>query len=329
MTALDRVAEAVVTGAGVVTPLAGRTPEDPWFDYRARLGPRGYKYLPDACQYLLAAAREALVRAGEDGLGVDPAEEGGIAEERRAAAVGTNSAVAALHADITEVVREGGVNRLSPMTTPFFSVNLVASRLSTEYRLKGFNMTLTSPRVAGVEALHLASRELAAGRVDLVLAGATEAADPGRGPAEPEAGAVVLTLRPPDTAVPEGGAVLRTTLGFVPPAALLGEAGRRRGNREVREILDALTGTGGPGPDRIRLVVDGSPVAASVEAAVRDWSAGRVPVAVEVGGDRAGALAPLERLADGLLGDPSAPQVVVTAAREGNVAFASMSAPRP
>ncbi|MFF6866885.1 beta-ketoacyl synthase N-terminal-like domain-containing protein [Streptomyces ardesiacus] len=350
MTARDTVAEAVVTGVGTVAAPAGTGLDEPWFDYRARLGPRGYKYLPDACQYLLAAAKDALTRSGAESAGPagsgrtsgpagsagsagsvgsagaagdGPAALAGCAEERRAAVVGTNSAVAALHADITEVVRAGGINRLSPMLTPFFSVNLVASRLSTEHRLKGFNTTVTSPRVAGLEALHVAARELGAGRGDLVLAGVTEAFDPGHGTAAAEAGSVVLVLRPPADAVRPGGALLRTTLRFVPPAALAHESGRRRAGREVREALEALAAPG-RAPELIRVVTDGSAVAAAVEAAVRDWSARRVPLSVEAVGARAGALAPMERVAHDLRDGAAGPRTVVAVAGEGNVAFASV-----
>uniref|UniRef100_A0AAU2V606 3-oxoacyl-ACP synthase n=1 Tax=Streptomyces sp. NBC_00003 TaxID=2903608 RepID=A0AAU2V606_9ACTN len=329
MTARDRVAEAVVTGVGTVAAPAGTPLDEPWFDYRARLGPRGYRYLPDACQYLLAAAKGALVRSGEDLTGsTDPAEDStaplvGFAEERRAAVIGTNSAVAALHADIAETVRAGEINRLSPMLTPFFSVNLVASRLSTEHRLKGFNTTVTSPRVAGLEALHVAACELTAGRSDVALAGVTEAFDPGHGTAAAEAGAVVLMLRPPADAVRPGSALLRTSLRFVPPAALAREAGRRRADREVREALEALVGLG-PAPERVRLVTDGSAVAAAVGATVQDWSTGRVLLSVETPGARAGALAPMELVARDLRAGAAGAHLVVAVAGEGNVAFASV-----
>ncbi|CAM5265221.1 hypothetical protein SCALM49S_01153 [Streptomyces californicus] len=71
----DRVGDLVVSGIGVVTPwsdtpadaaVATGRPSEPgdWFDHRERLGRRGYKYLPTATQYFLAAARSALADAG-------------------------------------------------------------------------------------------------------------------------------------------------------------------------------------------------------------------------------------------------------------------------
>ncbi|WP_158071095.1 beta-ketoacyl synthase N-terminal-like domain-containing protein [Streptomyces sp. CB03234] len=308
---------------GLVVPPAGLARGATWFDYRSQLGPRGYKYLPDACQYLLAAAREATSSPN----GENPTEL--FAEERRAAVVGTNSAVAALHAEIEETVRQDGIRLLSPMTTPFFSVNLVAAKLSTEHGIKGFNLTLTSPRVAGLEALHVAAQELSEGRSDVALAGATEAADPHSGSATPEEGAALFMLRPRDARAMADGALLRTTLCFVPPSALDRTSGRERADRAVRDALEALHASGLPvsGSASVRLVTDGSPVAAAVETTVRAWYGTQVSVATELPEPRAGALAPMELLARALRTDGPGTHVVVVAGHQGNAALALVSAP--
>ncbi|WP_282961702.1 beta-ketoacyl synthase N-terminal-like domain-containing protein, partial [Streptomyces sparsogenes] len=135
----------VVSGVGTVRAEG--------FDFRTALGPRGYKYLPPASQFFLAAAKRALADAGPRSLeAVDP--------ERRAAAVGTNSAAASLHDAMDRTVIETGAAELSPATAPYFSINLFGSRLATEHHLKGFNLTFTSPRVAGLEALQNGGRAL-------------------------------------------------------------------------------------------------------------------------------------------------------------------------
>ncbi|MEU9084687.1 beta-ketoacyl synthase N-terminal-like domain-containing protein [Streptomyces sp. NPDC048357] len=313
------VAESVVHGAALVVPPDGTPPDAPWFDHRARLG-RGHKYLPPACQYLLAAARTALEASGQ--------ESARHAPELRGAVVGTNSAVAALHAGIEETVRREGAGALSPMSVPYFSVNLVAARLSTEHVLKGFNLTVTSPRVAGVEALHLAARELAAGRAAVVLAGAAEAPDPRPGDAEPEAGAALLVLRPAGGPVPAGGAVLRTVLRFLPPPALSGAGGRGLAEDSVREALDALCANG-PAPYEVELLADPSPVGDTVARVLRAWCAGRVPVSARRSGARAGSLAPVVRLADRPLPAGGGTRLVVVASRAGNVALAAAHTPEP
>ncbi|MFJ4518199.1 beta-ketoacyl synthase N-terminal-like domain-containing protein [Streptomyces sp. NPDC088816] len=310
MTARDTVAETTVTGVGLVVPPVPIPPDAQWFDHRTRLG-RGYRYLPQACHYLLAAAREALAEA-------EPERH---AEERRGIVVGTNSAVTALQADIAGAVRAGGFDTLSPMTVPFFSVNLVAAKLSTEHLFKGFNLTVTSPRVAGLEAVHLAARELSAGRGDLVLAGATEAPDPRAGEAAPESGAALLLLRPRTADAP--GPVVRTALRFLPPRAAATPAGRERAGRAVRAALDGVCPAR---PLSLHLVTDHSPTARTAADAVRAWCAGSTAVTDAAGPARAGALAPIELLTRALRPDRPHLEAVVVASREGNLAFAAVDA---
>ncbi|MFJ2609937.1 beta-ketoacyl synthase N-terminal-like domain-containing protein [Streptomyces sp. NPDC087425] len=312
MIARPQVAEAAVSGVGVTEPPVGVAPGEAWFNHRSQLGPRGYKYLPEACQYLLAAARAAV--AGSDGL----LER--CPEERRGAVVGTNSAVAELHSVIDRTTRTEGANFVSPMTAPFFSVNLVGARLSTEHLLKGFNLTVTSPRVAGVEALHLAAHEVAGGRAEVVLAGATEAPDPYAADALPETGAAVLVLCPRALARP-GTTLLRSCLLFLPPRALSTATGRERAERIVVSALDSVTaGLDGADAIDVRLVADGSPVARAVSDAVRGQRGPDVCPATEV--PRAGSLEAVALLAEGVRSGCGRARLVVTAAREGNVAIA-------
>ncbi|NUS86148.1 MAG: 3-oxoacyl-ACP synthase, partial [Streptomyces sp.] len=176
-------ADLIVTGVGTVRPEG--------FDFKTALGPRGYKYLPTASQYFLAAAKRALADAGPGTLEATRAE-------RRGAAVGTNSAAASLHDAMDRTVMETGAADLSPATAPYFSINLFGSRLATEHELKGFNLTFASPRVAGLEALETGRRALAAGRARWLLAGATEQvlAEGEPGAETSEAGAVALVLEP-------------------------------------------------------------------------------------------------------------------------------------
>ncbi|MEK8171053.1 hypothetical protein NKH77_20450 [Streptomyces sp. M19] len=126
-------ADLVVTGVGLVEPEG--------FDYRSALGRRGYKYLPDATRFFLAAAKRALEQAGSDGLAA-VARSGGPPPWAPTAA-------AALHAEMDRTVVAAGADELSPVLAPYFSINLFGSRLASEHGLKGFNLTLTSPGSPG------------------------------------------------------------------------------------------------------------------------------------------------------------------------------------
>lgn len=316
----------VVSGIGVVTPRGGRpqdaaraardagpAPADGWFDHRTRLGPRGYKYLPPASQFFLAAAKEALADAGDE-----PDRGPG---ELRGAAVGTNSSAAALHEAMDATVLTEGAGALSPVTAPYFSINLFGSRLATEHGLKAFNLTVTSPRTAGLESIEAGARAVAAGRAHWLLAGATEdalaAAHAGHG--QSERGAVALVLEPLEAVRARGGPAYghcRVRSMFLPPHAAAEPDGTDRARRLIGSGLELL-GAHTP-PVRVVAVLDDSPVGRAVAGALGP-DAERVPAG-------AGALEPLVQAAGALAG-LAGPVLVVTAAAQGNLALALLTPP--
>ena len=302
----------VVSGIGVLTPGQLGAAEEGWFDYRRELGPRGYKYLPPASRYLLAATKRALADSGQSPESVP--------DEARAAAVGTNSAASALHAEMDATVIGTNASALSPAIAPFFSINLFGSRLATEHGLKGFNLTLTSPRVAGLEAVQHGARSVGLGRASWLLAGAAEAA---LDPAEPgadssETGAVALVFEQADAVSARDGKAYgrcRARTSFLPPD--------RAGPELAAELVRGALAAFGLTTDRmppVRAVLDDSPVGDAF-AAVLTGAVTRV----EAG---AGCLEPMVQVADALAGlpeDGSAEQLVGVAAAQGNVAFALLT----
>jgi len=314
------IADPVITGIGLVVPWSdvperaladldrtgGPEPVEPgWFNARARLGPRGYKYLPPAGQYLLLAARRAIQDSG--GLEHVPAH-------RRGAAVGTNSGLAEVFDTMDRTVVESNAADLSPVTAPYFAINVLSSRLAAEHEMKGFQLTLTSSRVAGLEALETGTRALAVGRCSLLIVAAMEHVLPGSAD-EPvsEQGATALVIESAAAAQARGvrpHGRCRTRTGFAPPTAAAGPAGRRR----VGDLLaEALTAVGAEAGDPVHTVLDDSGVA----RAVRDALAPR-PLASTVAAG-AGCLRPMIRVA-GLLAAGAGPAVVVVATAEGNIA---------
>jgi|GEM_PF-2806692 len=227
--------DLVVTGVGVCLPWTDRAADaaaepapgapDGWFDPKVRLGRRGYKYLPPACQYLLAAGRAALA----DAAGPGDAEAGGVLASvdpsARGVAVGTNCAASRLHAEMNRTIIETDADEISPALAPFFSINLFGSRLGAEHACQAFNLTLTSPRLAGLDAFALGARAVRLGRAEVLLVGVTEdAVAPGEGGmAGAEVGAVVLVCEPESRArargaAPRGRVVTRTRAAAGPAA---------------------------------------------------------------------------------------------------------------
>ncbi|WP_308218121.1 beta-ketoacyl synthase N-terminal-like domain-containing protein [Streptomyces sp. RKCA744] len=342
----DPAGGLVVTGIGTVSADG--------FDFRTALGRRGYKYLPAAAQYLLAAAKGALAQAGPGALEA-------VGPEERGAAVGTNSAAVALHHTMDRTITATGAEDLSPALAPYFSVNLFGSRLATEHDLKGFNLTFTSPRVAGLEALQAGRRAIATGRARRLLAGATEEALPEGEPGadRPESGAVALVLEPASAARNRGAAALgRVAVRsfFLPPRVAASADGAGQAAALLRDALAAL-GHRADRPLTVTAVLDGSPVGEAVAAALAGWApTGWAPddraVAGQTLNDRApdgwapndrapdewapdgrpvagwlervpagaGALEPVARVAAALAAPAGHPHAVITAAAEGNTA---------
>jgi 3-oxoacyl-[acyl-carrier-protein] synthase II len=329
---MNRHAEAsdrpLVTGIGVAVPATdepgrllsaylGRTAERfaptdaSWFDVATRLGPRGYRHMPPGCHYLLGAARQALADAG-DCLGW-------TTEAERAVAVGTNSGIAALHAQMNETVATDGSDQLSPALAPFFSINVLAGRLSIEQAIRGFNLTMNTPLVAGLEAVQVGSRGLGAGRANLLLAGAVEAPVPAGTPAagRAEAGAVILAVEPVAVAARRGatgyGSCTARTM-FLPPDAARGVAGRRDAVAEFESLLSGLSTE--PITDWYVFAAD-EPVGSVLTDAVRRVGADRVALLPP----GAGCLGPMAAIAGFLAGEPGQHGVAVASA-EGHLAVA-------
>ncbi|MDG4786424.1 beta-ketoacyl synthase N-terminal-like domain-containing protein [Micromonospora sp. WMMD1102] len=301
------MSQVVVTGIGVCAPPVDRPAADAWFDVRTRLGRRGYKYLPAACQYLLVAGRDALDDAGN--------RLDGVAEQGRGVVVGTNNGVAALHDEQDRTVIAEHASELSPVTAPYGAVNVLTSRLSMEHGFTGISLTLISPLVAGLESVQVGARAFAAGRATMLLAGAMEQAVPAPEAAAPEEGSVILVLEPPERARARGvtgyGQVSVRTL-LLPPHGLAAGPTRNRAVAVVREAASSL----GAGQVPVHALLD--------DSAVGELVAGAMPAGVDLvrdaGPPAAGSLTPMLRLADRLrAGDGDS--LLVTAAGTGNVAM--------
>ncbi|MEU9363235.1 beta-ketoacyl synthase N-terminal-like domain-containing protein [Streptomyces avermitilis] len=372
--------ELAVTGVGVVSPW-GDTAEaaaaaggaampgaDRWFDHRERLGPRGYKYLPAAAQYALAAARAALADGGRPDA---------VPADRRGLLLATGAGLASLFdAMDATVAGDGGAAHLSPATAPYFAVNVLGNRLAAELELKGFALTVATARTAAADALSTGALALAAGRCDtLVLAAAEEPLPAARGGGG-EQGAAAFTLEPLAAARARGTRVhgtLRARSLFVPPSALRDSAGRERAAAHLTAALaDLLLDPAGGPPvpvspgldldrDRDRdlvfdpdpgldpgldlvLDLDESAVGEAVALAVAGAASGGGPratgprlampsgapeIAHPPGTHRVGCLGPAFALAHAVTSPDGPDRLVVCATGAGHVALVRVSPARP
>jgi 3-oxoacyl-[acyl-carrier-protein] synthase II len=309
------VSALVVTGIGVALPAVDKpmdalaTPAAEawpgWFDVSAVLPGRGYKRLPDACQYLLAAAAAALADAGDAFSATRP--------DRRGVVVGTNNAAVSLMDQQDRTIIDCGADELSPLTAPYFSPSLFASRLALEHTVNGFTLTVNSPRTGGVDALRVGARALGCGRAEMVLAGATEAALPDSEPchADSDVGAVVMICQLPKTQCgPAYGTVTVRSASLAQHASA----------SQLDELWNELC-PGATTPPPVDAVLDDSAIGSATWA----WLSTKTPrLTVLPAG--AGCLSALRRVA-GLLATGVRDHLVVTAAAEGGVAFARLTGP--
>jgi 3-oxoacyl-[acyl-carrier-protein] synthase II len=167
LTGTGLVCPETSTVAGIVAPAPADSVADTdgWFDPVPYLGRRGWKYLSPATRYLLAAASRAIA---ESDLPTGPeAPPTGVA-------VGTNFAVDRPVAHFDRTIIDDDAEAISPAEAPGFSVNIPASQISLRYGMRAFNLSLTNPMVAGMEAMVVLAAAIRAGRAVAGVAGATE-----------------------------------------------------------------------------------------------------------------------------------------------------------
>jgi len=190
--------EVVVTGVGATTPLGGDVPatwqglldgragvstlDTEWtraheFPVRiaARLAvePDGeldhveLKRMDRAEQLAVIAARQACRDADLAGDTVDPLRCGVV--------IGTGIGGAVTLLNQHDIMKEGGVRKVSPLTIPMLMPNGPAAHVGLEFHARGGVHSPVSACASGAEALAWAWRMLRAGEVDVVIAGGAEA----------------------------------------------------------------------------------------------------------------------------------------------------------
>lgn len=316
------IGELAVSGLGITAPgVSGpdgalvRMPgaADPgWFQAEPALSGRGYRRLPRATQYLLTAARRAVDDAGS--------RWPETSRHRRGAVVATNNAGAALLEELDTTIIRHGAKELSPSLSPYSTMSSFASRLSVEHGISGFNLTVNSPATAGLEAIRIASRAVAAGRASTVLVAAVEealSASQSAGRAS-QAGAAVLCCEPAATGAARYGRCSARSAFLDPAAAADGAA-----------VFARLMGD--TPPSRIDAVLEDSAVGTAA-ARWLDRLTGDCDVVVVPTAAHAGCLTPLHRVVGLLAQEHATParRAVLAASAEGTIALAELTVtPRP
>ena len=170
-----------VTLSDISAIVPKNTDSKAWFEPRNYLGKRGFKYFSKSTQYLLSAYTQLNCAEGQH---LNPDTTGVV--------VGANYGMSDTLHNMLQTIRTEGANFLSPQAAPNFCINMIASQLSIKHKFHRFNLTLTTPKTAGLDALITGVREIRAQRAFDVLCGAAEERQPG---AEINEGATLFHLR--------------------------------------------------------------------------------------------------------------------------------------
>ena len=189
----------VVTGLGIVSPIgnsaeavtaslrAGRSgiiasPEMAEHGFRSQIAgavdldiasevdKRTLRFMGPGAAYAYIAMRKAIADAGlEESDGSDPmtgliAGSGGPA----------TSAIFAAH---QAVLNSGATKRIGPFAVPKCMSSTISANLSTAYRIKGMNMSITSACSTSLHCIGLAAQQVALGQQDVMFAGGAEELD--------------------------------------------------------------------------------------------------------------------------------------------------------
>ncbi|MDO5370365.1 beta-ketoacyl-ACP synthase II [Paracoccus sp. (in: a-proteobacteria)] len=194
----------VVTGLGMVTPLAGRV-EETWsrlldgqsgagpitrfdasnvvtkyaceipfgdgsdgsFNPDDWMDPKDRRKVDDFILYGMAAAQQAVKDSGWE-----PATE----EERERTGVMIGSGIGGLStiAETAVLIKERGPKRVSPFFIPGSLINLVSGQVSIRFGFKGPNHAVVTACSTGAHAIGDAARLIAVGDADVMVAGGAE-----------------------------------------------------------------------------------------------------------------------------------------------------------
>ncbi|MBO2445920.1 hypothetical protein J4573_02350 [Actinomadura barringtoniae] len=308
--------DVVVTGVGSIDASTG--------PYTRHPPSRGVRHLAPATRHALAAAELALAAAGLKPDSYPQVSQG--------VAIGTNFGGTATLARMDRSVIEQGAAGLRPIEAPNFAANLPGSHVSIRYGLKAMNLTLTTPLVAGLQAVLQAGAALRSGRALMMLAGATEgtpppewattvstaggtAVSPAGGVPVTEGGCCLLTL---ETGSEAGQRALSRigsgTSWFLPPSLCRDGEGRRRLRGLAGEGVRRLLRRDGD----VLLIAPAHPLGEIVTEALRDQGA-----AVTVSNDVTSAsMAPLLALTGALA--RHRPTLLAAVSPNGHIAAVSI-----
>ncbi len=155
--------------AGEIRRTADESPSDGAFNPDLFVPPKEQRRLDDFTIYALAAAQEAV----EDSGWVPETEEDG---NRTGVMIGSGIGGLKTMYETSLLLTEHGPRKISPFANPAMLINLASGHVSIKYGFRGPNHAVVTACATGTHAIGDASRLIAYGDADVMVAGGAEAA---------------------------------------------------------------------------------------------------------------------------------------------------------
>jgi 3-oxoacyl-[acyl-carrier-protein] synthase-1 len=141
----------------------------PQIDWEAMVDRRAARFLAAGTGYAHIAMQQAIADAG---LG-----EGEVSNDRTGLVVGAGGPSTRAIVEAADVARAKGVKRIGPFAVPKAMSSGPSATLSTWFRIRGLNFSITSACATSTHCIGVAAGEIACGRQDVVFAGGCEEVD--------------------------------------------------------------------------------------------------------------------------------------------------------
>ena len=232
--------------------------QDAWFDPKVDCGGRGFKYFNQATRYMIAAMRQLDLPPGPRETDPEAGHKGVV--------IGSNSCTRRELDEFDAALLQSGYLAIDPMRAPSFCANVGTGNIGIKHQAKAFNITLTNPFTAGLEAVVLAKHAILEGRAQTAYAGAMEdesefVVDAGIA-VNTRGGAWAVRLQADASARPDDGlATIGASLHcFIPQGVTIREALLQRLTQDFQPLVRDRSGlsvlVAMPDTEHCRLVVD-------------------------------------------------------------------------
>jgi 3-oxoacyl-[acyl-carrier-protein] synthase-1 len=141
----------------------------PQIDWEAMVDRRAARFLAAGTGYAHIAMEQAIADAG-----LGPEE---ISNERTGLVVGSGGPSTRAIVDAADIARNKGVKRIGPFAVPKAMSSGPSATLSTWFKIRGLNFSITSACATSTHCIGVAAGEIALGRQDIVFAGGCEELD--------------------------------------------------------------------------------------------------------------------------------------------------------